>query len=599
MEFTTAAANYNHALVAEVLADLDASNGGGEIFFKGGGYFREGFVSSARTMLLGETWNAPVHFRPTVPGTKFFLAQRRRFNSNGDLIPNPATNSELQLETTGMKDLVLLGDRSTRCHGFELRGVDHAVIENVHTFGIAGTALNLQHVREYQLRGYYGRYNAYCDPNNPAIMDPAFIWGGSAVVGGENSNLSTFHGMQEAFAFGVPWLIDGAFKNSIAGGLVHHLAVVNLSLEDIIIKLFGGARGWDAAGLPRNQLAALMHGGPNVANVTGRRMLRGFAACSPIEVRGGTTNLQLDQVNIVGSSGMHLMRVQGSSNVQFGQGTAYSAASARFSVTADQATSIFTITGILAGLLAQCPETGTPCEIASAATSALPIVDGQKLYMIRLSDTTFQLAATAALAEAGTAIALTAAGSGLEIYCGGQLFYATGNSEITIDPQAMFNDGYRIAQADETSLVSTVKVAGTTFTAGPGLPSVSGEQLLFAGENISLNTALTDYTLKKTFRGSRFIPTRVQVIRRSGGATTVSGNLQIYTAAAAGGTALLAAAQSLAGLDTRHKVLEVDTNSASGVRTGTAATPLYAQISAASGQAYFRFDVRVYGRVVD
>jgi len=597
-EQTATAAAKNRAAVLEALGDLDST--GGEIVFRGGAHFTEGFETSSRIMLRGESENGPITFHPSTPGARFFLWQRRRFDGEGVQIPNPLGNSELQLEACGFRDLVLLGNRQTRGHGFEMRGVDHAVISNSQVRGIAGTAVNLQHVREYQIYGYYGRYNGYVDADNPAIMAPGFLWGGTVYAPFEESNLSTFHGVQEAFTFGVPMVINGAIKNSIIGGLLHMLAPQNTSLEDIVVALYGGARGWDASGNPRNQLAALLAGAPNVANVSGRRMKRGFAACPTLLVTGQATGIQLDQVNFIGSSGMHLVRADEGSDLTIGQGAFNAASAARFAVTADVGANLFTVTSILAGVIAQVPETGTPGEFTALSSSPLPIVSGARVYVIRVSDTTFRLAASYADAKAGTPITITAAGGALEFSCGGQMLYATDGSEICVDTTTQFNDGYSIAQADEASTITSRKLAGTTFAIGPSIPSTDGELLLFSGRNISLNSSSVDYTLRKVFRGSRFIPTRVQVIRRAGGATGVSGNLQIRNVTGgSGGTALLSAAQALTGLTAQNMVLEVDTAATSGVRTSLTSQLLYARMDAGSGQDYFRFDVRVYGRVVD
>lgn len=684
VEKTAAAAEKNRVTLQQALNDLDTS--GGAVFFRGGGHFRDGFATSSRIMLLGENENAPITFEPTVAGTQFFLWQRRRFDADGNQLPrNPSSNSEWQLEACGAKDLVILGNRQTRGHALELRGCDHAVIHNLHIRGIAGTSLNLQHVREYHIYGYVGRFNGYVHPTDPAQVTAAFVWGGERYAGFENGNLSTFHGVQEAFSFGPCMDINGPFKNSIIGGMVHMLAPTNPSLENIIVEQFGGALGWDADGNPRNILAALMSGGPNVAGISGRRMLRGLASCSTIQVRGKTQNLNLDHVNVVGHSGMHLVRVDDESEVLIGSG-AYSAASAaRFAVTADQATSLFTVTEIEAGLIAQVPETGTPGEFTALSSSALPIVLGTRVYVIRVSDTTFRLADSYANAIAGTHIVLTSAGSGLKFTCGGQMLYATRDSEICVDRTAHFNDGYVIAAADETSFITSFKQPGNrraqageeeVFGAGPQLPAGESEQLLFQARNVALNAANTDVMLRKQFRGSRFIATRVQVIRRSGGATSVSGNLQIHTATGGGGTALLtnprtgaSAGIPLAGLTAQNQVIEAVTrpatsipvtggsgatfafvvsdngtlqavnvlsggtgyadqsnlavtglngatvstttsggaitgvtvtNQGSGyVRASNVVTALQARMDAASGNAAFRFDVRVYGRVID
>jgi hypothetical protein len=527
---TPSAAAANAVLFQAALDTLDST--GGRIHFKGGGHFRTGFKTSSRIVLSGETENAPITFWPDVADTTFFMWQRRRYNSSGVQISNPSSNSELSIEACGALYLTVLGNRATKGNCFLMRGMDHGYMQNVQVRGIKGYSFNMQHVREYSIDSYITRFNGYCDPANPANNVADVIMAGDAYPGFEAGNLSSFNNVQITFTFGPGLQVDAAFKNSFSGFLIHSLAPVNTSLEGIIIKYFGGSAGYDASANPLNELAAMSVGTANATSVSGMKMTRGFAACQPIEVRNGARSMSFDNGWIVGNSGPALVTADGANTaITFGQVDATSCNPAIMSVTCDSTTDIFTVTSVDGGQCAYLPETGATVTIATVTSSPMPFVTGARGYLIRLSDTTFKIAKTRALALAGTAVDITTNGAGIQVHIGGELFFARNGAEICMSGQGQFDQGRVVADSDELSIITRKRMTTTVFNSGPCIPSDLSEQKLFVAKNIDLNSAHTDTVFQKVFQGNRYCVTRYAVVRTSGGATTNNATISVFLGA--------------------------------------------------------------------
>ena len=123
---------------------------------------------------------------------------------------------------------------------------------------------------------------------------------------------------------------------------------------------------------------------------------------------------------------------------------------------------------------------------------------------------------------------------------GGELFSATRNSEIVLSGLGGYDNGRIVAVQDETSVITTKKRSGTIFNSGAQIPnSPEGEQLLFVARNVITSTASLDIVLKHVFAGSQYIPTRLEVYRKSGGQLANAAVIQLYTGPNATGTALL------------------------------------------------------------
>lgn len=542
-DLTAAAAAYNKKLMNTVLGDLDAS--GGEIFIKGGGYFTDGFVTYSRIMLTGESENGPIYFRPTIPGTPFFKWSRRRYDSNGNVVyPNPSGNSELSLEASGAENITIIGNRQQFANGFVMTGLDHGWLRDCSVRGIRGTSLNMQHVREYNMDGFVTRFCAHCDPASPVNNIPDVILGGSELVGFEAGNLSRFKNLQITFSLGPSLLIDSAFRNRLVDFMIHMTAPTNLSLEQIMVNQFGGGLGWDASGDPMNELSRLMVGAPNLPSIAGRRMSRGFAACYALRFVGpnpdtsrpedqGTRNTSIDNGDIVGSSGPVLVEVDGPRvGLEVGLVDANSSSAAIFNVSRIPGTNTFQVDGVIGGLCEYLPEAGSVVEYQDGTIAAAsPFLYGMKGYLIRLSDSTFQIAETRAqaISEVPTPIVLTSNGDTIKMRMGGALYSAVNGAFISgVGRLGQINNGRRPFDADELSVVSPEPIHGVTWVDGPSLPSGHSEQKLFVAKRVDLNKAHTDFPFRKIFTGNRYVITRYAVVRTSGGATVNNASFSVF-----------------------------------------------------------------------
>ncbi len=130
----------------------------------------------------------------------------------------------------------------------------------------------------------------------------------------------------------------------------------------------------------------------------------------------------------------------------------------------------------------------------------------------------------------------------------------------------------------------------------PTSPSPSAlQQLLFVGHGLDFQST-ADQALAKQFSGSKFIITKI-VANRISGAVATSALGGIYTAASKGGSALVAATQSWAGLSGAGKIVDATLAAllATDVQT---ASPLYLSLSTGSTGAVTA-DLFIFGIVVD
>lgn len=591
-DVTPAAATANYNLMQTILSDLGST--GGKVVIRNGAHFRAGFTVSAPIILEGNSWAEKVTFQPDVASDTFFFWDRRpALGSNLD-------NSELHLEQCGSVNLWVESNRAKKANCFKMLGCDHGVMENVTVFGFKGSSWDAQRVREFQVRGFITRYCAYADPANPSNHIPNLVIASSLGPATDTSNLNHWEGVQLVFSLGPELSIAGAPRNGFDSFLIHALPRANTSYESLVATLFGGLPGWDSGGVARNEYAALHAGAPSVANVSGRLWGRGGAACTPVTVIGDGRSTRFGQGIIIGHGGTNLVRADGAQTVvQLGQVDLDSAGTGIFTCTTSQGSDTFTVSSVSGGALAVLPETGTLCYLNAGAPSPAPVLPGRKTYLIRLTDTTFKLAATRADALANTAITVTAATPGqttaIQFYMGGELAYATGGAIIATTGHGNMDDARIVAASDELSMVTkTAPVKyGQAFTSGPQLPTSDGEVKLFEARNLNMNST-ADVAMLKCAMGHQYHVTKIVVHRTSGGSATNNAVGGIYTAASKGGTAVLAAATAYSGLTAQYGLQTVDPTATGRLSNA----PLYWSLTTAAGADIFA-DVFIYGRVID
>lgn len=133
-----------------------------------------------------------------------------------------------------------------------------------------------------------------------------------------------------------------------------------------------------------------------------------------------------------------------------------------------------------------------------------------------------------------------------------------------------------------------------TDTGGSPAPS-SLQQLLFVGRGLDFQST-ADQALAKQFSGTNFIITKVVAVRKTGGATVAAAG-GIYTAAAKGGSALVAATQSWINLSGAGKIVDATLAALLGTDVQSA-SPLYLSLTTGSTGAVTA-DVFIFGIVVD
>ena len=128
----------------------------------------------------------------------------------------------------------------------------------------------------------------------------------------------------------------------------------------------------------------------------------------------------------------------------------------------------------------------------------------------------------------------------------------------------------------------------------PSIPSSNQQQALFVLRAADM-TLTTDQIFTKLFTGTNYKITDISAVRKSGafGVTCAGG---IYTAASKGGSALVAAAQSWAGLSGANKIA-VATLAALVATDIQSATPILSLTTGNTGA--LTADIFVYGIILD
>lgn len=120
------------------------------------------------------------------------------------------------------------------------------------------------------------------------------------------------------------------------------------------------------------------------------------------------------------------------------------------------------------------------------------------------------------------------------------------------------------------------------------------EQLLFVGRALNFQLT-TDQALTKMFTGTNYKVTKIIAVRKTGGATIACLG-GIYTAAAKGGSAIVAVGQSWLGLSGAAKITEATLAALVGTDLLTA-TPI---LSLSTGStAAITADLFLFGVVID
>lgn len=151
--------------------------------------------------------------------------------------------------------------------------------------------------------------------------------------------------------------------------------------------------------------------------------------------------------------------------------------------------------------------TGTPITYTSA-TPIAGLVSGSTYYVINVSSTTIKLAATPALATAGTAINLTSTGSGNGYFSARYSF--ADNDEVWLDGRkselsVLWNTDYRTEQTADYLQIPTGSAADTSVV---GLANSNNRLVLFT------RTSLMDYDgaqLKPVFQEIGLVNTNAMV----------------------------------------------------------------------------------------
>jgi hypothetical protein len=132
-------------------------------------------------------------------------------------------------------------------------------------------------------------------------------------------------------------------------------------------------------------------------------------------------------------------------------------------------------------------------------------------------------------------------------------------------------------------------------SASAPVSAANTQQLLFVGRGLDFQLT-TDQALTKQFAGTNYVITKILAIRKTGGATVACAG-GIYTAAAKGGSALVAATQSWIGLSGAGKITDA-TLGALLATDAQSASPLYLSLTTGSTAAVTG-DVLVFGVVAD
>lgn len=585
------------ALDAALLSLRDASpQGGGTIIVDGPYFFNSAHTTNRPVILQGVGESQGIFYVPTVSNSIFMTWSG---------VSSPyvtVTNEEGQLPACGFFNLTAKSDRRIRANAFKFIKCDRGIADGF-VQGFKGFSLNMQRCREFVRGSFSTRYNGYFDGSNLANCVSDVIIG-STDGSGDTTNLNQFLALSLVFPFWHCLELENADRNYVATYLLHQFSRGNTTLETNFIAAFGGTPGWDASGVPGNEFAAL-HETPAVlpaASVSGARWKRAFAESLALKQHNGSAENKFGLGRVIGGNTLATLSVSGSSDLGIAGAEINSAAPFIGLFTADASTDLCTIGSVSAGSTCDVlPATGTPLRTTTSGTLPAPLTNGVVYYLIRVTDGTFKLATTYARAIAGTAIDITSAGTGTQTATiGGHPLLVTDGSTVAVDEKTYIDNGRIAWWADETSAIYGSSRVGATFSQGAVMPQIAGEQMLFRLRNADMNST-GDQAFARTFAGVRYKITRiVAVLRNSVSSAAAVGG--IYTAAAKGGTALVANTQTYGPLTGQWTSRTLTTTTAANdqvLADGTfSGSNLYLSLSTPDGTGGIA-DFYIYGVVCD
>jgi hypothetical protein len=596
--YTAEAAAFNDALLDSILAaNTDTAI---TIVFTQPYYFRAQHTARSSVVLEGSGKAAPIKFVGATSNLTWFIWSRNSADSS-------QLNEEGQLIGCGMRNLYVMSDRSNRSNALYMLGVDFPYLD-VEVFGFKGYSLRLGNCRVGDGPRILTYYCGYTDLTNGANNLPDILVD-SPTAAWDESNLLTCSNIQSYYSFGPSIVLDGAYSNMLGSAalVVHQLPNANTSFETNFLTAFptyngsAAALGWDSSGNPRNEYAAMHVGAPSVANVSGRlwqanHAYFNFGLHLKKNVNGDPSDRnKIGQSRFIGGQTLYTILVEGSSDLFCAAAEITSAGPFAANVTCNATTDIITFSSVTAA--AKCsivPPTGTPI-IFSGGTPPAGLAASQTYYVIKLSDTTFSVARTYALAVAGTALDFTDAGTSVVVTAGGIPLNVRDASTVVLDEKSEIDIGAIAAWHDETSTIRGMALTGNTWNLYPLARHEATEKVLFVARGVRLD-AVGDTPMIKTFGGRRYITTKITAVQKSlvscAGAT-----VGIFSGAAGAGTALVSSA-AMTGLDTANKFKDLTSAATTAVVTGSDGTPpnVYVSVAGAAGAVA---DVWVWGYPAD
>jgi len=509
-------------------------------------------------------------------------------------------NEEGQLNGCTIEGISFRSDLTTRANCLKIIKVDKLNIYDVRIYGFPGFALNCQRSREWSIINFESRYNGYLDPTNNANSVSSIIWA-SAEASGDSTNYTKNSNIFLVYSFGDLIKVEDCPDMDVSNLMLHQLAEANVALESNIVNAFPvyngqpSQPGYGASGEPLNPYAALhvSPGGP-AANVAGRKWASPFLSTmgtyvknSDLRISGGELVGGLTNYGIWADTSSRLdlnnFRVDSTSAQQQGSTSIYS--------------STFTISSNTLTLTATVPETGTACQITNSGGS-LPtgITRKTTYYIIKLSSTTCRLASSRANALAGTNISISG-GSGTQTLTtlAGYNILATGGATVTLGHVGgvRLNEGYQPMFSDISSYIYGSPLIGSTYSNGFAAPQLGTEQVLFVLKDVDM-TSTADQQFIRVCACSRYYVTRVVAKGLGGNAGVAAGG--IYTAAAKGGSTIVAAGQAWSGVSDINKI-QIATLAAYASSDAPTATPYWSLTTGAGSAA--RADIYIYGFPID
>ena len=605
---TEAAGDFNYTAMQEILTAFEQT--GCCIEFDKPYFFNRGnFVAKGHVILQGRGLTTPIIWKPKTGYTNTPFMVWSRPSAIAAL-----TNEEGQLVGCGVRNIRLVGDRTSRANGFWFIGVDNPILDG-EVYGVKGYAWKLSNCREGTSINCFARYCGYYDLANSANNVPAISMDVQSAAW-DTTNLMGMGSIKSYYNFGPEIYLEGAYSNFIGGADigVHQIGRGDGDFETNFVAAFptyngaAAAKGWDANGNPLNEYAA-MHvypGGGAVAAVTTSHIWQdSIVLCYPIHLKKNAASGRASERNrlgvgrVIGGGRLYCVFVEGAGSVSIENLEMTSAQPWAANVSVDASTDIATVSSLhSASVSTGVPPTGTPCMITGTPPTGMS--NNVIYWVIRQSSTTLKFARTYAEAVAGTAINVTTAGSAVIAYAGGMPLCAVDGSTVVIDDKSYINDGNIAGWHDETSMIHGAPRTGFTFNNGPILRHASEEKLLFIAHKVRMD-ATGGTAMTKMFGGRRYVPTRAIAIQRGSVGNVSGATAGINTASGGGGTALVASSQtytSLTGASTKQDLtLAVTTAVPHG--SDSSSSPLYVYVGGASANAGAEASFYLYGLPVD